>query len=299
MIRAEVLRRACTTAGCRPCSTPTSSGTCTSPGTHDDDVLAGAGPRRSGVHRRGVAEVVATRPDPPRRILVRLAQHDRPRDVQEFVRGGAFTVDQLAVAGASRRRASRAPARRRPPHRARCPVPLRPDRLRLAHAVENLHWQDDDGTADGVLDLRLGLRRARSTSPRTTQRVSVVLRNDGTGEDLTFPSDEAGADVVPAPPSDVWCDYSPGRFGVRFPITEVLASGTARRRLDGVRLRVEVAGFTVDPPGHAADPQRIGRRRPRRRRSPTAAALIADWQVRPPGRAPGRPHRRPRRRGRR
>jgi CDP-glycerol glycerophosphotransferase len=49
-----------------------------------------------------------------------------------------------------------------------------------------------------------------------------------------------------SPKDDLWCDYSPGRFGVSFPITNLWRG--ADSPLWTVWLKVEVAGFTVECP---------------------------------------------------
>ncbi len=78
------------------------------------------------------------------------------------------------------------------------------------------------------------------------QRVTVQLRDDETGEVLSFPADEAPVASFAPPRDDLWCDYSPGRFGVRFPLSELVRGSAAT--LWTVWVEVEVAGFTVERP---------------------------------------------------
>ena len=98
------------------------------------------------------------------------------------------------------------------------------DQLHLVHAVENFHWQLlDDDRVDCVLAGWAFV--AKIDLVRHDARTSVVLQNLRSGDEQSFASEGPVATAFPAPAEDAWCDYRPGTFGFRFPITEVLASG--------------------------------------------------------------------------
>ena len=122
------------------------------------------------------------------------------------------------------------------------------------------------------------------------QRVTIELRDDRTRRGPVLPRRRGPGRVVRASREDLWCDYSPGRFGV--PLPDRRAGPAARpRRVWTVWVKVEVAGFTVDRPVT------------RLIRSGSAgvvpAASLADgsrvipvWQFARELEAPRRPHRR-------
>jgi CDP-glycerol glycerophosphotransferase len=182
--------------------------------------------------------------DPPQRILVRLAQLDRPRDVQEFVRGGGTAVDSWPSRVREDGVLLELPLLGDPELPEELFV-VGPDRLRIAHAVENLHWQGDGGVADACWISGWAYVRKVDLAEHD-QRVTIELRDDETGEVLAFPAEDVPVASFAPPRDDLWCDYSPGRFGVRFPITE-LARGTSAA-LWTVWVKVEVAGFTAERP---------------------------------------------------
>jgi CDP-glycerol glycerophosphotransferase len=182
--------------------------------------------------------------EPPQRILVRLAQLDRPRDVQEFVRGGGTAVDSWPSRVREDGVLLELPLFGDPDLPDELFV-IGPHRLRIAHAVENLHWLGEGGTADGCWISGWAFVRKIDLA-KHDQRVTIELRDDRTGEVLSFPADEVPVASYAPPREDLWCDYSPGRFGARFPISE-LVRGTAAT-VWTVWVKVEVAGFTVERP---------------------------------------------------
>lgn len=179
---------------------------------------------------------------PSRRVLIELALQDRRDDAREFHGRNAFKVEQW-------------PSRVEPegvvlelpffddPRLDSALFRYDPEQLHLVHAVENFHWEPrDDGHVDAVVagwafvaKIDLSLHDART---------SVVLRNERTGEERSFASDGQVATAFPPPAEDAWCDYRPGTFGARVPVSEVLASGRADDEWV-LLLRVDVAGFTV------------------------------------------------------
>jgi len=182
--------------------------------------------------------------DSPQRILVRLAQLDRRRDVQEFVRGNGSAVDSWPSVVREDGVLLELPLLADPELPDELFV-IRPDRLRIAHAVENLHWQGEGGTADACWISGWAYVRKVDLA-KHDQRVTIELRHDETGEVLAFPAEEVPVAAYPPPRDDLWCDYSPGRFGVRFPIAELVRPTPAA--LWTVWVKVEVAGFTVARP---------------------------------------------------
>ena len=215
----------------------------TSPGTEDDTYW-----RELSSEVRALADEapqeVWDATDPPQRILVRLAQLDRRGDVQEFVRGGGTAVDSWPSRAREDGVLLELPLLGDPELPDELFV-IGPDRLRIAHAVENLHWQVDGGAADACWISGWAYVRKVDLA-KHDQRVTVELRNDDTGEVLAFPADDVPVASYAPPRDDLWCDYSPGRFGVRFPLSG-LARGTDAA-LWTVWVKVDVAGFTVERP---------------------------------------------------
>ena len=211
---------------------------------------------------------------PARRVLITLALQDRRDDAREFAGRNAFR-DELW------------PARVEPegvvvelpfsddPRLDPALFRYDADQLWLAHAIENLHWQvRDDGHVDCVVAGWAFVRKVDLAQHES--RTSVVLRNLRTGGERSFVADGRVATASLPPAEDAWCDYRPGTFGVRVPVTEVLATG----RPDddwGLLLRVEVAGFTVSREvsnlirsGSAGAVPAAG--------LPDGGRLIADWR---------------------
>jgi len=179
---------------------------------------------------------------PARRVLITLALQDRRDDAREFSGRNAFKAELW-------------PAQVEPegvvlelpflddPRLERDLFRYHAEQLRLYHAIENFHWQGrEDGQVDCVLAGWAFVRKIDLAHHEA--RTSVVLRNLRTGDERSFASDGPVATAFPPPAEDAWCDYRPGTFGARVPVTEVLAAG----RPDddwGLLLRIEVAGFTV------------------------------------------------------
>ncbi|MBB6627440.1 CDP-glycerol glycerophosphotransferase family protein [Nocardioides sp. KIGAM211] len=179
---------------------------------------------------------------PGRRVLIRLALLDRRADAQELVRQKGLRLDHW-------------PARVRPdgillelpflgdPELEESLFLIRPEQLRIHHSVENLHWvHEADGSATARISGRAYLSKVDLAEHAS--RVSVVLREDGTGHERVFPADRATDSSYPPPEEDKWCDYSSGTFAAVIPMSEVVASA-AQGTSWTVLLRVEAAGFTV------------------------------------------------------
>ncbi|HEX4685928.1 MAG TPA: CDP-glycerol glycerophosphotransferase family protein [Nocardioides sp.] len=179
---------------------------------------------------------------PARRVLITLALQDRRDDAREFSSRNAFKMEQWP----SRVEADGVVLELPFVDDPRLDSALfryDPEQLHLAHAVENLHWQvRDDGHVVCVLagwafvaKVDLALHDART---------SVILRNLRTGDERSISSDGRVDHAFPPPLEDQWCDYRPGTFRARLPVSEVMATGRPDDEW-GLVLRVEVAGFTV------------------------------------------------------
>ena len=128
----------------------------TSPGTEDDTYWHELSSEVRALADEAPQEVWDAT-DPPQRILVRLAQLDRRGDVQEFVRGGGTAVDSWPSRAREDGVLLELPLLGDPELPDELFV-IGHDRLRIAHAVENLHWQVDGGAADACWISGLGLR---------------------------------------------------------------------------------------------------------------------------------------------
>lgn len=177
-------------------------------------------------------------------ILVRLAQLDRRADAQEFVRLGATRTDQWPSTVREDGILLDLPLRGDPDLDESMFV-IHPSRIRLAHAVENLHWVDGaDGSRTCWISGWAYLRKVDLS--RHDSLVTVQLRNDATGEIRSYESTSRPETALPPPRDDLWCDYSPGRFGVELPLT-----GLDEGQDDSVWtvwLRVEAAGLSAEQP---------------------------------------------------
>ena len=169
---------------------------------------------------------------------------------------------------------------------------LRPEQLELAHAVEKSPGSTRPTDGAHVSGSRAGPSSPRSTSPRVEAGTELVLRNErDRRRGLRLPGHGAPpVAAFPPPVDDLWCDYTPGTFGVDVPMSEVLAAAAATG-LWTVWLRVSVGGFTATRPVTPARCATAGRRSSRRtagRRQPRSSRC-----GRPPAAAlPRRPHRR-------
>jgi CDP-glycerol glycerophosphotransferase len=211
---------------------------------------------------------------PARRVLISLALQNRRDDARELASRNPFKAEQW-------------PSRVEPdgvvlelpfvddPTLDDALFRYHPEQLALVHAVENFHWQ---ARGDDHLDCVLAgwAFVAKIDLTHHHARTNVVLKNLRTGEERSYASDGPVATAFRAPAEDAWCDYRPGTFGVRIPITEVLASGHADDAW-GLLLRVEVAGFTVTRElsrlirsGSAGSVPAAG--------LPHGGRLIADWR---------------------
>ncbi len=179
---------------------------------------------------------------PARRVLITLAVQNRREDAREFVGRGAFKTEQWPSRVAEDGVYLELPLHDDPlldPELFR----LDPDRLVLAHAVENLHFQPQaDGTVECLMSGWAYVRKIDLA--HHDAQVELVLRNERTGDLTVIPSSGPSRTVFPPPVDDQWCDYRPGTFAVALPLSMLADSG---RQGDawGAALRVHVAGFTV------------------------------------------------------
>lgn len=174
---------------------------------------------------------------PENRVLLELTRQGRRADLQEYVRQGGV------------RSMSSFPSHVREdgivlalPLHADADLPehlflIRPEQMRLSHAIERLEWNDSALHVSGWAFLRK-LDLATHDS-----HVDVLLRAEGSGREQIFPAADRVGAASPPPLSDDWCDYSPGTFEASLP----LAGLTAHADEDtwSVHLRVSAAGFVV------------------------------------------------------
>lgn len=180
---------------------------------------------------------------PAQRVLVRLALDDRRADAQELVRRGGMKEQEWPA------RVTDAGVVLELPFFGDPGLPgdlflIRPEQLRISHAVENLHWVGDDETTACWLSGWAYLRKVDLSSH--DQQVTLELRHRDTDEVVTLDATEQPESAYGAPREDHWCDYSPGVFGVEVPVGE-LAKGEDADVWD-VWVRVRVAGFDVRRP---------------------------------------------------
>ena len=182
---------------------------------------------------------------PTRRVLVRLAVLGRRRDAQEFVRRDALKADLWPAE--VREDGVRLHLPQEPDEGLEEDLFLiRPEQLQMSHAVENLHWvYGPDGTSACQLSGWAFLRKVDLAKHSST--VTVLLRDESTGEEVQVVSDTQPTASFPPPLEDTWCDYRPGRFGVEIPLHDLVA-GTTSGTTWSLWLRVEAAGFSVTRP---------------------------------------------------
>ncbi|MGZ4436429.1 MAG: CDP-glycerol glycerophosphotransferase family protein [Nocardioidaceae bacterium] len=209
----------------------------TSAGTVDDTYWAEL--------RQAVVEMTADAPQalwdattPFRRVLLALTLADRRADAQELVRQDGAKADRWPSTCREDGILLHLPFHDDPDLDQSLFV-LRPEQLEVAHAVENLHWEDG---ADGTASLEGWAFVPKVDLANHDQRVSVVLRSASTGDEKVFPAGSAPRTAFPAPRDDTWCDYAPGSFRASVPVADVVTVDDPEW---AVLLRVEVAGFTV------------------------------------------------------
>ena len=179
---------------------------------------------------------------PARRVLITLALQDRRDEAREFTSRGAFRSEQWPARVDDDGVLIELPYVDDP----RLDDDLfryHHEQLRLAHAVENLHWLvRDDGQVDALIAGWAFVHKVDLTGREF--RTQVLLRNRRTHEESAHDADGPAVVAFPPPVDDAWCDYRPGTFTARVPVTEVMAGGD-RDDVWSVLLRVEVAGFVV------------------------------------------------------
>lgn len=214
---------------------------------------------------------------PAHRVLVALALQDRRADAQEFVRSGGMRAADWPSEVRDGAVVLQLPFHDDPGLDDQL-FALRPEQLRLVHAVENLHWiHDDDGISCWISGWayleKVDLGHHRSD-------VAVVLRHEQSGEELVVAATD-DVDLTTLPPiQDKWCDHEPGRFGARLPLAALVESAAPDTSWS-VHLRVEAAGQRVEQPvtrllrlgaaGMVPAASLSGGRR-----------LVADWRLRRP-----------------
>lgn len=194
---------------------------------------------------QGVPKELWDRTPPAKRVVLELARQGRREDVWEFVRSEGGFGDLW-------------PARVRAdgvllelPFFGDPSIPeeyflLRPEQLRIAHVVEDLHWtHDEEGRLVCSLSGWAYLRKVDLAEHDTL--VSLVLVNTRTGEEHVFTSLTRPEPAFPPPTNDEWCDYSTGTFHVDLPVEDLVAAASSRDAWT-VHVRVATAGFTVTAP---------------------------------------------------
>ena len=217
----------------------------TSPGTVDDTYWTEL--------REAVVELCADAPQelwdatsPDKRVLLQLTLQDRREDAQEFVRLESARPDRWPATPQADGVLLELPYLGDDRLDRRLFL-LRPEQLRLAQSVENVHWLDE---ADGEparcwISGWAYIRKIDLAEHEST--VSLVLRNTRTGDERVFESAGPVQPAFPAPTEDDWCDYSVGTFHAVLPLGAVLGDAQAEDTWE-LLLRVEAAGFTVTEP---------------------------------------------------
>ena len=215
-----------------------------SPGTIDDEYWAEL--------QAVVTDLTADAPQeiwdaisPDKRVLIELTRQNRRADAQEFVRLESRKPDKWPATARADGILIGLPFVDDPDLDERLFL-RRPEQLRLAHSVENFHWHPepaDPGTfsVSGWAYIRkVDLALHEST-------VTVVLRNERTGDSHEFTSTgQAKASFAP-PVDDSWCDYGPGTFHAEVPMGKLVASAEPHD-VWAMTLQVSAAGFTVTEP---------------------------------------------------
>lgn len=216
----------------------------TSPGTVDDtywEELRAAVVRLADEASPWVWEATP----PAQRVTVRLTQLGRRADLQEFVRRNGAKTDLWPATVTQQGVLLHLPFHG-DPELDNALFTLRPEQLRVTHAVENVHWiSRDDGSQGCWISGWAYLSKIDLSKHDST--IEVQLRHSRSGEVRSFPSTSTPPASFPVPRDDAWCDYSPGRFGVEIPL-EGLGSGDREDDEWTVWLRVETAGFVAEQP---------------------------------------------------
>jgi len=111
---------------------------------------------------------------------------------------------------------------------------IRPEQMSVHHVIDRIRRVEGDVEVTGWAHVsKIDLSNRES-------RVSLVLRDEETGEEQVVPAVVGVPPRTPCPEGDDWCDYSPGAFTARIPLTALRGAAL------GVRIRVEVANFTVE-----------------------------------------------------
>ena len=211
-----------------------------SPGTIDDaywDTL-----------QRAVAELSADAPPelwratpPDKRVLIELTRQNRRADAQELVRVKANKLDRWPSTVRADGVLMHLPLLGDPGLDEELFL-IRPEQLRIAHSVENIHWREQgEGRAVCGISGWAYIRKVDLAERRPT--VALLLRGPD-GAVHRFESQGPAEPAFPPPVDDTWCDYTAGTFSVELPLHEVMAGARHGESWD-VLVEVSVAGFTV------------------------------------------------------
>lgn len=215
----------------------------TSPGTVDDDYWDELVAAVRSLAADATDWVWDATP-PAQRVLVRLALLDRRADAQEFVRRGGNKPEQWPSVVREDGILMELPLLGDPDLDESLFVTRR-EQVRIAHAVENLHWVDRPGGVQGCWISGWAFLRKVDLAVHE-QTVTVLLKHQATGEVRAFPCSEQPPASFPPPREDLWCDYAPGRFGVEVSLAGLTSSHDAD--VWEVWLRVEAGGLQAEQP---------------------------------------------------
>ncbi|CUR54434.1 hypothetical protein NOCA2170006 [metagenome] len=181
----------------------------------------------------------------PKRVLIKLVLLGRRADAQEFVRRHSLKLENWPAIVSDAGVQVHLPFEGDPELEPDLFL-IRPQQLRISHAVENLHWSEPDGAA-ATCWISGWAYLGKIDQAEHGSTVTVVFREEHSGLERSFVSTTRPEASFPPPRDDTWCDYAPGRFGVEVPLAE-LSEGLGNDVRWGVWLRVEAAGFTVTHP---------------------------------------------------
>jgi len=217
----------------------------TSPGTADDQYWAELQAAVSDFAADAPSAVWrATSPD--KRVLLELTLQNRREDAQELVRRNSRREDLWPATPGPDGVVLDLPFHDDP----RLDDDLfliRPEQLRLAHSVENVHWHEGADRSSGTCSISGWAFIRKIDLAKHQSEVSVILRSATTGAEHVVPARGPVPTAFSAPVEDSWCDYSAGTFECELPLADILQSEEPGTPWD-VLLRVTAAGFTVTEP---------------------------------------------------
>ncbi len=180
----------------------------------------------------GISRVSATAPEgpmrgiePPRRVAVELARRGLRDDFHEFKRRHGYTAANFPSELEPDGLVLKLPTY----DDADVDVPrefyrLEDDEIRLVHRVDSARWTDSgDLQVDGWAYFRSVDLRERPTT------ITVLLRNDESGEEVEASAVENPHPTVFPPVQDKWADYSRAGFAAHLRIGERLSRPPGRK----------------------------------------------------------------------